>query len=243
MKKLGTIIQYECTTSFKYIWVFYACVFAAVSVISAIIYVSTENLDKIGTNGLEFNSIIYVGILSVLGFKEDFKMLIQYGFTRKYIYLAAFSLFAFTSAIMATVDTIVGNTLHAVTRGYDSLFGGLYGYEHSFILNWLWLFLVYMLVCCLLYLAVLIINKLGKATSIYLGIGLGLTIVLIIPVVFKFVLPKEVTEAILAFAVKAIGFMTDGTINFLYPVLLLILAAGVFGLGSYFVIRRTELKG
>lgn len=243
MKKLGTIIQYECTTSFKYIWVFYACVFAAVSVISAIIYVSTENLDKIGTNGLEFNSIIYVGILSVLGFKEDFKMLIQYGFTRKYIYLAAFSLFAFTSAIMATVDTIVGNTLHAVTRGYDSLFGGLYGYEHSFILNWLWLFLVYMLVCCLLYLAVLIINKLGKTTSIYLGIGLGLTIVLIIPVVFKFVLPEEVTEAVLTFAVKAIGFMTDGTINFLYPVLLLILAAGVFGLGSYFVIRRTELKG
>ncbi len=158
----------------------YICVFAAISVISAIIYISTGDMEKIGTNGLELNSMIYVGILGVFGFKEDFKMLIQNGFTRKYIFLATLSLFAFTSAIMAAVDTIVGNALHAVASGYFSLFGGLYGYEHSFFLNWLWLFLAYMLVCCLLYLSILIINKIGKVASIYLAIGLGLTVVLII---------------------------------------------------------------
>lgn len=86
MKKLGTVIRYECVTSFKYIWVFYICVFAAISVISAIIYISTGDMEKIGTNGLELNSMIYVGILGVFGFKEDFKMLIQNGFTRKYIF-------------------------------------------------------------------------------------------------------------------------------------------------------------
>lgn len=52
MKKLGTVIRYECVTSFKYIWVFYICVFAAISVISAIIYISTGDMEKIGTNGL-----------------------------------------------------------------------------------------------------------------------------------------------------------------------------------------------
>lgn len=242
MKKLGTVIRYECTTSFKYIWVFYACVFAAISVISVIVFISTGDRDKIGTNGLELNSMIYVGILGVFGFKEDFKMLIQNGFTRKYIYLAALSLFAFTSAIMAAVDTIVGNGLHAVAKGYFSIFGGLYGYEHSVFINWLWLFLAYMLVCCLLYLAILIINRIGKAASIYLGIGLGLTFVLIIPVVFKFVLPKAFTEAVVEFAIKVIGFAGGNTINFLYPIMFLLLVAGIFSLGSYLIIRRTELK-
>ena len=46
MKKLGTVIRYECTTSFKYIWVFYACVFAAISVISVIVFISTGDRDK-----------------------------------------------------------------------------------------------------------------------------------------------------------------------------------------------------
>ena len=242
MKKLGTVIRYECVTSFKYIWVFYICVFAAISVISAIIYISTGDMEKIGTNGLELNSMIYVGILGVFGFKEDFKMLIQNGFTRKYIFLATLSLFVFTSAIMAAVDTIVGNALHAVASGYFSLFGGLYGYEHSFFLNWLWLFLAYMLVCCLLYLSILIINKIGKVASIYLAIGLGLTVVLIIPALLKFVLPEDFAEAAITFAVKAIGFVAEDAINFLCPIMSLLLIAGILSIGSYLIIRRTELK-
>ncbi len=242
MNKLSMAIRYECTTSFKYIWVFYVCVFGAISAISAIIYISTGDVDKIGTSGLEFNSMIYVGILGVLGFKEDFKMMIQNGFTRKYIYLANLALFAFTSAILAAVDTAVGNALHAVAGGYSSVFGGLYGYGHSLLINWLWLFLTYMLVCCLLYLAILIINKIGKAASIYLGIGLGVTFVLIIPVVLKYVLPKGFTESMADFIIKAIGLAAEDTVNFLYPILFLALAAGIFGIASYLIIRRTELK-
>lgn len=169
-------------------------------------------------------------------------MLIQNGFTRKYIFLATLSLFAFTSAIMAAVDTIVGNALHAVASGYFSLFGGLYGYEHSFFLNWLWLFLAYMLVCCLLYLSILIINKIGKVASIYLAIGLGLTVVLIIPALLKFVLPEDFAEAAITFAVKAIGFVAEGAVNFLYPIMSLLLIAGILSIGSYLIIRRTELK-
>ena len=186
--------------------------------------------------------MIYVGILGVFGFKEDFKMLIQNGFTRKYIFLATLSLFVFTSAIMAAVDTIVGNALHAVASGYFSLFGGLYGYEHSFFLNWLWLFLAYMLVCCLLYLSILIINKIGKVASIYLAIGLGLTVVLIIPALLKFVRPEDFAEAAITFAVKAIGFVAEDAINFLYPIMSLLLIAGILSIGSYLIIRRTELK-
>lgn len=242
MKKLGTVIRYECVTSFKYIWIFYACVFSVISIISLLIYIATGDFDHIGTNALEINSMIYVGILGVMGFKEDFRMLIQNGFTRKYIFLSTFSLFVFVSAIMALVDTVLGNVLHMISGKYYSLFAGLYGYGHHAVINWLWLFLVYILVCCLFYLMILAVNKIGKAASIYTGIVLGLTVILIIPAIFRFVLPKDFTDKVMEYIFKGIGFMTNGSINFINPVVLLILLAGIFSIASYLVIRRTELK-
>ena len=86
MKKLRMVVQYECVTSFKYIWIFYAVVFAVIAVISAIIFLVEGSLELVGTNCLEVNSLVYVGILGALGFKEDFRMLIQNGFTRTYIF-------------------------------------------------------------------------------------------------------------------------------------------------------------
>ena len=82
MKKLGTAIYYECATSFKYIWIFYAVIFAVIASVAAVIFMGTGSMEHVGTNAMEINSMVYVGILGALGFKEDFKMLIQNGFTR-----------------------------------------------------------------------------------------------------------------------------------------------------------------
>ena len=44
------------------------------------------------------------------------------------------------------------------------------------------------------------------------------------------------------FLTKAMGFMNDGRINYLFPTLTFLLLIAVFGSGSYAIIRRTELK-
>ncbi|MFQ9511779.1 MAG: hypothetical protein ACLRZ7_12925, partial [Lachnospiraceae bacterium] len=105
----------------------------------------------------------------------------------------------------------------------------------------LWLFLVYALVCNFFYLIILTINKIGKTSSICLGVALG-TIVLLIPVLFRFVLPKAFANHLITLATKAMGFMSNGTINFICPVLTLLLFIGVFSICSYNIICRTELK-
>lgn len=112
MNKLKSIIQYECMTSFKYIWIFYAIQYAIVGLITLIIGIVSGSFENVGTNCLEINTLFFVSILGALGFKEDFKTLIQNGFTRKYIFIAALSLFSFMSGIMAFIDTVVGNFLH-----------------------------------------------------------------------------------------------------------------------------------
>lgn len=240
MKQLKSIIQYECVTSFKYIWIFYAIQYAVVALITIIIGIGTGGMEEVGTNLLEMNSLIYVGILGALGFKEDFKMMIQNGFIRKYIFTATMSMFCVISGTLAFVDTIVGNIYHHLKNDYTSLYGGLYGYDNLF-LNWLWLTLVYVLVCSLLYLIILVINKVGKAISVYLGIIFG-GVILIIAAMFRYVLSGETVGRIIRFLSEAMGFMSDGTINYLFPVLTLLIITVVLGIGSYAVIRNTELK-
>lgn len=240
MKNLKSIIRYECVTSLKYLLIFYPIQYGIIALISLIIGISTGNFEDIGTNSIEMNSIIYVGVLGVLGLRQDFKMVIQNGFTRKYIFIATLSMFCFISGIMAVIDTAVGNILHYYNNDYSSVYGGLYGYD-NILMNLVWLFLVYVLVCSLLYLVMLIVNKVGKNVSIYLGCCLG-GIVLLIIALFRYVFSIEVVSNILDFLTKAMGFMTDGTIDYLFPVLTLLLLIVILGSGSYAIIRRTELK-
>ncbi len=240
MKNLKSVVCYECMTSFKYIWIFYAIQYALVGLITILIGLITGSFEDVGTNVLEMNTLIYIGILGVLGFKEDFKMLIQNGFTRSYIFAATYSMFCFISGTMALVDTVVGNVIHCMNDHYFSLYGAIYGYGSGFM-NWLWLFLVYILVCSLLYLGILILNKAGKNGSIYLGISLGGAVLLVIAL-FRYVFSAELTHTILEFMKKAMGFMADGTINNLFPALTFLFLIVLLGSGSYTVIRRTELK-
>lgn len=240
MKNLKSVVQYECMTSFKYIWIFYGIQYALVSFITIIIGIVVGSFENVGTNALEMNTLIYIGILGVLGFQEDFKMLIQNGFTRKYIFIATLSMFCFMSGTMALIDTVVGNLIHHFNNNYSSLYGAIYGYDHLFM-NWLWLFLLYVLICSLLYLTILVINTVGKTISIYLGIILG-GVVLLIVALFRFVFSGEILSNVMEFLIKAMGFMTDGTINFFFPVLTLLLVASILGISSYTIIQHTELK-
>lgn len=240
MNKLKTIIQYECATSFKYIWLFYAIQYTIVTLISIIIGISVGTFENVGTNCLEINSLIYVGILGVLGFKEDFRMLLQNGFTRKYIFIATFSLFCFISGIMALTDTLTGNLIHSMKNSYFSLYGGLYEYG-NLLINWLWLFLLYTFICSFFYCMILIFNVIGKTAFLSLGILLG-GIILLIAALFRYVFSSALVKHIGDILMNAMGFMKDGSVNHLFPLLTLLSITFLFGIASFSVIRRTELR-
>lgn len=240
MHKLKTIIQYECMTSFKYIWYFYAVEYAMVALITIIAGICRGSFEDLGTNALEINTLIYIGILGVLAFNEDFKMLIQNGFTRKYIFIASLAMFTFISGVMAFIDTVMGNIIHYLLPNYQSLYAGIYGYGNIFV-NWLCLFLGYILVCTWLYFGVLAMNRIGKKLSIYVSIVLG-GIILLIVAMFRFVLSSEVINKMLELMRQAFGFMSNGTINSLYPVSTFLVLIGILCIGSYAVIRRAQLR-
>ncbi len=233
MNKLKTIIQYECVTSLKYISIFYAIQYSIVLITYLIVATNVFG-------ALEFNSVVYVSIFAILGFKEDFKMLIQHGFTRKYIFLGSLSMFAFVSAILAAVDTVMGSLLHEFMQGYPSLYGDIYGYENMFV-NFIWLLMLYMAACSLANVIILIINKIGKTRSIYVSIVVIGMVMLLVRLYTNFI-SNDMKDGISEFLLRIFGLSPEGAINHLAPLVTMLLMISCISLVSYIVIRRTELE-
>lgn len=239
MSKLKSAILYEYSTKIKAMVLFYLIQYLIVALIFSIVAISVGG-EEIGSNALEFSSVIFISVIGVLGYKEDFKALIQNGYTRKYIFGATICMFTLLAGTMALIDTIIGNSIHYFSDNYFTLFGSLYGYGNVF-LNWLWLTVLYLMFCSLFYLAVLVINRVGKMVSLFIGVGLS-CVILLVTSLFRFVFSQEFVSAAAEFVMKAMGFMSNGTTNLFFPILSFLVIGAVFGIGSYAVIRRTELK-
>ena len=239
MSKLKSAILYEYSTKIKAMVLFYLIQYLTVALIFSIVAISVGG-EEIGSNALEFSSVIFISVIGVLGYKEDFKALIQNGYTRKYIFGATICMFTLLAGTMALIDTIIGNSIHYFNDNYFTLFGSLYGYGNVF-LNWLWLTVLYLMFCSLFYLAVLVINRVGKMVSLFIGVGLS-CVILLVTSLFRFVFSQEFVSAAAEFVMKAMGFMSNGTTNLFFPILSFLVIGAVFGIGSYAVIRRTELK-
>ena len=239
MSKLKSAVLYEYLTKVRAIGIFYLIQYSIVALIFAIVAICTEGKET-GSNALEFSSVVFVSVIGVLGYKEDFKALLQNGYTRKYIFGATVCMFTLLAGTLALIDTVIGNSLHYFNDNYFTLYGGIYGYGNVFA-NWLWLTALYLMFCSLFYLAVLVINRVGKTVSLLIGVGVC-GIILLVIALFKFVFPDELVSKTWEFMMKAMGFMGDGTTNLFFPVLSFLVIGVAFGIGSYAVIRRTELR-
>ena len=239
MTELKSAVLYEYLTKVRAIGIFYLIQYSIVALIFAIVAICTEGKET-GSNALEFSSVVFVSVIGVLGYKEDFKALLQNGYTRKYIFGATVCMFTLLAGTLALIDTIIGNSLHYFNDNYFTLYGGLYGYGNVFA-NWLWLTALYLMFCSLFYLAVLVINRVGKTVSLLIGVVVC-SIILLVIALFQFVFPDELVSKTWEFMMKAMGFMGDGTTNLFFPVLSFLVIGVVLGIGSYAVIRRTELR-
>lgn len=239
MTELKSAVLYEYLTKVRAIGIFYLIQYSIVALIFAIVAICTEGKET-GSNALEFSSVVFVSVTGVLGYKEDFKALLQNGYTRKYIFGATICMFTLLAGTLALIDTIIGNSLHYFNDNYFTLYGGIYGYGNVFA-NWLWLTALYLMFCSLFYLAVLVINRVGKTVSLLIGVVVC-SIILLVIALFQFVFPDELVSKTWEFMMKAMGFMGDGTTNLFFPVLSFLVIGVVFGIGSYAVIRRTELR-
>lgn len=241
MNKLKPVIAYQFTTKLKAVGIFYTIQYA----ISAFILILIALLaGEKGTVTFEPSTVTFISVIGILGFTEDFKALLQNGYTRKYIYLGTLANFLMLAGLMSLVDTLVSRLLYQAFSKHFTLFGNLYGNPNP-IGQWLFFLSLYFLFSSLFYLGVLVVKKLGNLKALFLGVGIS-GLVLVVSALFQYVLAPETVAKIGEFFLKVMGFVhgfaSNRPINLAYPILTMLTLAAVFQLGGYAILRRSELK-
>lgn len=114
MSKLRPLVAFEITTTIKYLTIFYCIEFSMVAVTLLLTWLGRGSLDHPYFACMESCAMIFIFIFGIFGFAEDFKMLLQNGFTRCYIFIATLALFLQTAATLALVDTLAARFLEGV---------------------------------------------------------------------------------------------------------------------------------
>ncbi|MED9780673.1 MAG: hypothetical protein UGE23_04670, partial [Peptococcaceae bacterium] len=138
MGKLREVVHFEIATSLRYLVIFYLIQYSVVAVTLFLTWLGRGSLDHPYFAALETCAMIFVFIFGALGFCEDFKMLLQNGFTRRVHFVAALVLFVVTAMLLALVDTLAARGIEAVAHGYWSLFTAIYGPNQALALQFLW---------------------------------------------------------------------------------------------------------
>ena len=111
MKK-WPMLKFEIFTSIKPICIFYTILYSIVCITFILSYLANGNLDHSYTNAVELSSMIFLGIFGALGFIEDFKMLIQNGYPRKYIFIANIAPKVRFNFVITPIGTLVSSTMY-----------------------------------------------------------------------------------------------------------------------------------
>lgn len=240
MEKFKSAYLYQFLTKFKSLSI--CCVAEWTIYILIILIVQIFDKNPSITVSIESSSAVYIGIFGSLGYKADFKALIQNGFTRKYIYCStAFSLISLC-AILSVLDTLADKIASAIVPFEFNAFAGnqIYG-NTNIVKTWLLAFSLYFLTSSLLFMITLLANKIGVRRTLYIGAGIAILVVGIVALV-KNLASDRVYASIGEFLLKLFGFLPNGELNSLYTTLTLAVAGVTAYIISFLLIRKTEIK-
>lgn len=241
MNKLKLAVFYELANKMPYVGLFYLIQYAGLAVILIIDALISPD-EAFNIVGLETGTVIFIIIIGTLAYKDDFNTLLQNGYNRKYIFLSDTLAFAAITAAMAFIDTVI-SAVFELFEYHFSVVSLLYGSESSenFILHWLYLTVVYLLLCVLFKFFVMLANLQGKKQMLVALIIFIAGIAIISTALSIRLLSEEMRTNLTDFISKSFGFMY-GEKNLISPIIsmlcILLLLQGV----SYAIIRRTEIK-
>lgn len=234
--KLSAMMKYEGTTLLKACSIFYA---VCLMIIFAIVCLNwmLSGIEVIGSfSGLEAASIIFIGISNSALVSDDFKLFIQNGFTRKQIYILIVLTAFILAVFMAFVDSLFGGLFSA--SYFRGIFTQLYGSEINLLMQWMWMITLYfscgmvVMNICLLY------HRVGKKMFAMIVYPSAMLCFMIIPLITPTRLMKQVINA---FTVM-MGYLANGTIQLINPILSFSTLALVGCLIAYLLMKRLELK-
>ena len=233
--KLKSVLKYELSTTGISVIIFLGVILAIRVLGIAIMYISGS--ESLHMSAMETNSILFMLILGSLTFFEDFRFLIQNGYSRKSM-LAGFVIIFLIVAFGAALYDVMMGALLSRLFDYESLFYQIYG-AASALRQWLWFGCLNFVLCMISFSCTVLFFRLDKKQRLIFLCALPvLLITSAVMLVIAFV-PMGLLAQIGEVLLTMLGVFPE--VNVLYPILLFGSMAALFVAIAYMLVRKVSL--
>ncbi len=208
--------------------------------------------DTIVMSGITFSSAIFIFIVSLNSFTENFRFSLQNGVSRKTLFLARLCTAGATSLFMAVVDQIIHVLISLVEEPLShlvsiSLFQQIYPqtFENpvlGFFLSVVFSFCLLLFISNVGYAIVMMFYRVGKLGKVLLGAGIPAALIFGIPAIKAFD-TLYFGERLRAFGNAVISPVLDFAFNTVpNRMISLLLLAALFALFDWLLLRRATIR-
>lgn len=228
---------------------------SVITVVSLLIFLFEAVWFKgVGTTrigGMEFGSAIFMFIIGLNSFKEHYHMLTQNSVSRKGLFSATILSFITLAGLMSVFSVLIISLTKFMSQFQSSIesagfFEELYS-SHTFGMNQVGLVAETLLFSFVMFLAVLAIGyfittmfyRLNKPAKIAVGVGVPVTLVMILPMVDAIVFGGKITISFVRFIDTIFGLTSQN------PYVAVVSFVGIFIIAvalTWLLIRRANVK-
>ena len=243
--KTKAVYRYNLQTVSKPVGIFYLVVFLILLFFSLTAFLTSGSSQ---VTGIEFSTIIFLFVLALVDFRENFEVLNQFGTSRKSIYFGKVLSFSTLGLVITLIDRLVAFLVPTVTKFidnfmYESFFNVMY--EHKFqdmealpkaLLPLLLAFSMYMAALSAgTFLSVLFYrtNRIGR---IAIAAGIPIFIFVALPIIMTYIYTTKLSKVFMNLLELTLSTPLRASITFLSGALLI-------GTITYFVVKKATLKG
>lgn len=244
--RLKSVIKYNLSELKNSVLLFYAII-AGVFILLSITFVSMTSHGGTGSvGGVEMASVIFLFIVGLNSFKQNFLFLSSNGIARKTQFIGFILAAIPVACAMAAIDTIISAVLSSVID-YNSMFYQIYnGMDITrnsavyIVVCMIWSAALYMSFVTLGYLITILYYRMSKPLKVVVSVGIPVMFIIIIPTLDALWFKGGITRSVFDLFILLAGLKSGA--NAWISVAALLVETVVFTGLAYILSRRTVIK-
>lgn len=252
---LNSSIRYQLYDNKRPIAIFYTIAFVTSLIMILLVYFPNNPVVTVKgrMGGLEVATTIFLFVAGMNSFRENFRMFVQNGVSRRTLFIGRLITVSIISLGMAMIDNVIAVLFRKIIPAndrmvYKSTIEIMYGsrYEsHSsgalmFVEGILIMFCLYVAVSMMGYFITTLYHRMNKAAKIAVSVGIPVGLFTVLPIVDSLVFNGAISRAFESFIYFAFGYSNGA--NPYCGALTLILTFAVFSGLSWLLVRKAVVK-
>lgn len=239
--KIKNVISYNLNDDKRAIIIYYVVIAAVIALMGTGIAVADESSYSIA--GLEMSSAIFLFVVGLNSFKENFLFFSFNGISRKTQFSGFIVSSSFIAVIMAFIDNVYANIFMRIAN-YTPFFDYFFNLNKNELslsrvaFGFIWSISVYLFAIITGYFITILYYRMSKMWKIIVSVGVPVVILTILPMLDSILTGGVVFGAIGRFFNMTIGYRY----NYLTSTVSYLCFAAVLGVVSYLLMKRAALK-